>query len=194
MFLVNYWKLLGVILSKGNDQIVRYYQNYTKYYGANVVVKNTSGTDVTNVITDMTNSNSNNYGQYTVYIAYNKKLLSSWNFVCGDDDTEVSGREYSLGNDITSTFSNIQMTQNVYADEYGLHTLLTITGINNTGSNVTIKEIGFTKPIYYVTDTSSYSNTAYNTPILLFRKVLDEPVVVANNGGAFNINVEINNR
>lgn len=194
MFLVNYWKLLGVILSKGNDQIVRYNQNWVKYYSASDVIKNTSGTDVSNIITDMTNSNGTNYGTATVYIAYNKKLLSYWSFVCGDDDTEVSGREYSLGNDITSTFSNIQMTQNVYADEYGLHTLLTITGINNTGSNVTIREIGFTKPIYYVTDTSSSSNTAYSTNVLLFRKVLDNPVVVANNGGVFNINVEINNR
>lgn len=115
------------------------------------------------------------------YGFYNNTITDTFGVVVGTDDTPFSAEDFILGSQIThgsglgqlaySAQSEPVTTYNTSTKKY----TQTITRVfnNNSGSSITIKEIGLISRISpWTTSTSSY--------YLMARDVLDTPVVVAN--------------
>lgn len=101
----------------------------------------------------------------------------------GIGDTAVSSNDYCLDNDVTASITNLQITVSDAADDAKEITIITITGVNNSGSDINIKEIGLSKNIIY-----NYAY-GYNSDVLLVRSVLNNPITILN-GNSFTIPLE----
>ena len=162
MILKNWWAYLAAI-----------YSNLMGY---------PAQTDIMTAIREVGGSNVRIKTQCSGYVSDNAAQLAKLNpkldlsFGLAELDTEPSPNEYSLENDVTSSFS---ITQNFATSwEEGKEiTIGNITAINiSTKVARTIKSIGIFKTI-----------TAFNggtAKFLVVRELLDEPIVVPP-GGSF---------
>ena len=114
---------------------------------------------------------SQNFANY----AYPKARLGS-----GTDD--VSFYDYCLSNDITSNLSNVKLVNTINMGDNGIERTFTITGNNNTNSDMTITEVGITISVIYGTSPSSTNNA----DLMIFKHKLDESVTI-HSGQGFNI-------
>lgn len=117
------------------------------------------------------------YNSGTTFTALNYGLRCNISALVGSDDTEPVSTDYCLGNNITQSFSNYGVTVSESYTDDKLSTIITITGVNNTNSSLTIAEFGVTKIIY--TRWGEYSNDT----AMLIREVLDSPIVVPSGKG-----------
>ena len=106
----------------------------------------------------------------------------------GTGDTTPAKTDTDLASRLTTNdgLRSLTTTVNISYDENGLKTIVTITGINNTGVSVTIKEAG----VYGW----SGNYDGFNNPtgfILYARTLLDTPITVPN-GQGFSVSVEWN--
>ena len=89
--------------------------------------------------------------------------------VVGTGDTEPTSSDYALDTPISLS----SYTENISysADDNGFKTTIVISGINNTSSSITIKEIGTYKRVY--------NSSGYLIQNILFtRTLLDTPITV----------------
>lgn len=107
----------------------------------------------------------------------------------GTGDTAPTATDYALEADASASFSNLTLsaaTRAIAVDEDGKayisHTH-TISGVNNSGASVTIKEIG----IYY--KNWHYASGSYYCDLLFAREVLPEPVIVTA-GDSFSLPID----
>lgn len=110
--------------------------------------------------------------------------------IVGSGDTDPTPADYDLDTDITSNITNYATSANISADANGLHTVITVSGQNNTGSSITIAEIGVIKrvrsQIYHRSDDPMPDP---DEKCLFVRHVLDSPKTVPN-GEGFNLTFE----
>lgn len=93
--------------------------------------------------------------------------------VLGTGDTPPDLSDFGLANDVTSSL-NISCAVNTGAENGALKTVLTVSGTNSTGSEITIKEFGIAKDYYCG---SSGTSSTYKKH-LIARELLNEPKVV----------------
>ena len=113
--------------------------------------------------TTITNTNQNDYA----CLYYNGFVL----FV-GDGTTEPAETDYKLANAVKLDVTGASCTHNANGKTY-----VTRSFTNNTGADVTVKELGC-----YIFCCNAGSHPSYNaTPIVMIgRTVLDTPVTIAN--------------
>lgn len=109
----------------------------------------------------------------SAYFLKNMEPLYDIGIAIGTGTTPVTANDYQLANDVTSSL-NPTITTNVGSDANGIHVVNTISGINTSGSSVTITEVGAYKNIY----TNCYDPTK-NEKCLFVRHILDSPITLA---------------
>lgn len=158
MVLNNYWKAI--------QSLGRIYGSSGNFSSGMV---NISGDSVPNLLTYVGGSSSAGLWQ----IRTNKMGV-----LVGSGTTEPTAEDYRLENDVTSSFSNVSVSDSLNATENGLSQVFTVGGDNLSGDEITITEVGITKTYSGQNEVSDSS-----TQVVLFaRIVLDTPVVVPNNG------------
>lgn len=93
----------------------------------------------------------------------------------GSSATTPTGTDYALSTDITSSFSNVQLTTSVSSDGDLERTTFVLTGDNATGSAITIREIGIAKLMHIA---FPYEGEEYLSPFLMIHHVLQDPEVI----------------
>lgn len=103
-------------------------------------------------------------------------------FRVGTGDKAVAIDDYCLDSDVTSSFSNV-----IYNSCIGLNenhrkvVTITWTGTNNTNSDITITEVGVGSRFLGINNPqveSSSSGNFFSKEVLIFRHLLEQPVVV----------------
>lgn len=120
---------------------------------------------------------------------YNKDgSLRSFNYglklVLGTGTEPIRDDDYHLDADITSSISNYVQSFNWSHDDYSYTLTATGSGFNNTGTTITLSEVGIVKTVLHYN-----SSTEINEPILIARKLLDNPIVVMP-GKGFSLTIE----
>lgn len=92
----------------------------------------------------------------------------------GTGNTPVTAEDYCLSNNVTSSFSNLTavLSEVVSVDTDGIPNakiVMSISGVNTSGSSVTIKEVGLSKNM----------DLLGAHEILFVRHILDTPITVA---------------
>ncbi len=106
----------------------------------------------------------------------NFSLRANLTLMVGSSDQEPTPSDYNLLGNQTGSFSNYQVNVVTSSESGSYKTIITASGRNSSGSAITIKEIGVGKKIITVVpDTMPYT-------VLFVRHILDEPIVVENNG------------
>ena len=103
----------------------------------------------------------------------NYSLKTSLGILLGSGDTEPSGTDYCLANNITTSFSSLSASISTSGDGNAQRTVVTISGIWSGGSATTLREIGIKKNILVSTYDSSTAD------ILFIRHMLDQPIDLA---------------
>lgn len=171
MILNNYYKAYAYFSS--------HHMNATaSAYGwdqVNLGLVDTSGTAVGDLPIDCQNTPS-----YIEYVARNYSMKDDITVNVGEGDTEPTLNDYALEDDVTISLSNYSVSISPSSESGMAKLVATVTGINNTGESITIREVGVVKKFYY--GTTSTSESAYKN-VLLLRHVLDTPKEVANGEG-----------
>lgn len=170
MILNNYWKYLAVMFNSNNlvqTEIIK-----------NTGVRNTSG--VSFGIT----AGSSYYTNYINELSVNLYPRKNTTVRVGTGDTAVTADDYDLANDVTNALSNVTNSQNLVVNDEGkLITTYLFSATNNTGNELTIKEVGIHKAnIWGGSNGSEPKNSCF-----LARKILDNPITVPN-GTSFTVN------
>lgn len=180
MILNNYWNF---IIGATNQPwyVTQGTTSVTTSFGC----KNTSGQDLAVAIGGYGMSSGEEY----LYMAQLREheLLDA---IIGSGDTDPTPADYGLDTDITSIITNYATSVNISADANGLHTIITVSGQNNTGDSITISEIGVIKRVRSVIYHRSDDPIPDPDQKCLFvRHVLDSPKTVPN-GEGFNLTFE----
>lgn len=160
MILSNYWKHVQFTLCDVGSRP-------TKNYG----FVDVTGTEVGAIM--ITPSGTN----YTDAYFYSKARLRNFeNIILGDGTGTVQPTDYNLFHPNTDLWSSLSWNMSSAPDDNGFTSTIIISGQNHTGETNQITEFGLTKS--FVT-TSGQSSTSQ---ILMVKVMLDEPVVVPNDG------------
>ena len=170
MILNNYWNLASYMHSHN----ITFDNNVWQNLG----VKNLSGSEITQIWANCSYSSS--FAQFSVACAKNHSLRLELDALLGTGTTTPEASDYCLDNDITNNIANLSVTSNTGADEDGLKTIVTISGTNLTGNEITISEIGITKTIYYFDQ--QWTNVS-SSKSLMARELLNNPITVPNGQG-----------
>lgn len=125
---------------------------------------------------------SNEY-RYQSLIQYNTKIRQFNGVRVGIGTGQIQPSDYCLFNDITSDISNLEFEVMHSTLDNKFSSIINISGINNTGSEITITELGITKT--FIINTTG----AQGAPIMLAKLLLNRPVTVPANG-AFAFTIE----
>lgn len=149
------------------------YNNVINNYGFSVYSYQTvvAGLDSNGNNVDMTYQSGSNSTIPSITANWRDRYDVS--LAVGTGDTEPAANDLHLENDVTSSFSNVSNTYANSADASKVKTLFTFTGINMTGSPITLKEIGIIKRLRC----GASSSDVYKT-MLINRTLLEEPVTV----------------
>ena len=144
-------------------------------------VKTMTGSDFNTIpIGDSANSSASSVRtDYVKGVTETKILWSDLYPVVGSGETPPAVTDYQLSNDISSSIGNLTMSTviNNSGENYSIELINTISGKNNTNSNITITEVGIYKNINY--RNLFYYHDCY--PVLLIKEALDEPITLAPN-------------
>ena len=155
MILTNYWKWLNI------TQTTNAYNNdyYNPTYNIGLIDLNGDETPIS-PNTDSGGWESRNFENGAI------------RFGSGTDDVAIT--DYSMNNDCTSSIGNIEYNMTSSGTEEGFSRTITVTGYNNSGSELTITEVGYAKAIqWYSRDDGWHDNsilfckTKLNTPLFL---------------------------
>ena len=160
MILDNYYKLVGWFSGRYNDMS----NNYTAAIG----VFDDTGTLISDVLY---NSSNNQY--YATCANSNATVRSALSFRVGSGTTDPEIHDYTMETDVTSSFSNFKSDITVACSVGKIMLTSVLTGINTSGSSVTINEIGLFKTLY------CSSIGSVQKDIMLIHHKLDSPIVVA---------------
>lgn len=168
MILNNYWKWLNI------TQTTNGYNTDYNPPVYNIGLKNISGDTVPiSPNTDNGGWETRNFANATVRF--------------GSGSGAITADDYAMSNDCTDDLGSINVSVTSAASEDGITRTMTITGLNNSGDDVTITEVGYAKIIQWH-DRDSGMKTEYT----LFSKTkLSEPLTLAD-GDSFLINLAWN--
>lgn len=167
MILNNYWRALNII-----KDIV--FANGTKDYG----LYDTNGNSIGAIWYGGDGAVS---GIRNIERAlYNVRLRNDHvGIVIGKGEGSINAADYSLFDDCTAGFSNITTNFIFTNDNDAFNQIIDINASNNSGSAITVTEIGITKNFYT-------SSNAFSNPVLLAKMQLDTPIIVPA-GGTFHV-------
>lgn len=167
MVLSNYWKAL---------KLATIFDGYSspKYIDLGLVKIN--GDKSENILY------SNGY-RYQSFIQYNTKIRQFNGVRVGIGTGQIQPSDYCLFNDITSGIGNLEFEVIHSTLDNKFSSIINISGINNTGSEIIITELGITKTFIIDTDGTQ------GAPIMLAKLLLNRPVTVPANG-AFAFTIE----
>lgn len=97
----------------------------------------------------------------------------------GSGTTDPAFHDYNLESDLSASLEHVTSNITLGADGDCLKIIGTISGVNNSGSDITITEVGLFKG--YTSNTYDYSTPT--AKLLYARLLLDEPLVVKNRTG-----------
>ena len=111
---------------------------------------------------------------YPAYSApWNTALCSR--LIVGTGNNPASVSDVDLQTDVTSSLSSVEQTATTGADNNSLKTVYTISATNDTGAEITIKEVGI--------ETTVYNSSNQTFKILTARQLLQNPITVAAGAG-----------
>lgn len=147
----------------------------------------TSGTSGQIPAAQMTFLNGTQQPYYGIqnYVRISQNFSNNYSYPTarlGSGTNNVTFTDYCLGNDITSSLSNVNLVNTINMGDNGIERTFTITGNNNTNSDITITEVGITITVIYGTAPTSTNNA----DLMIFKHKLDEPITVPS-GQGFNI-------
>jgi hypothetical protein len=162
MILNNYWRLKHAI----DTAIFRFANGWAI---ENIGLIDINGNSFNTVV-------STNPSEY-YYMVRNMQLKTDLIARVGSGIRDAALNDYALASDISANISNLNYSiATTYTNGQEV-TTVTITGTNNTSSDITINEIGLMKAIYRDGVSTSYNYT------MLCRSVLDDPITVAAGDG-----------
>ena len=164
MILKNYWNIMNDIMTKASPT-------------ANILgtaKRLSDGFDVQYQV----GGNNSAYAQG--YVIQNANMKGDISFRVGTGTTEPTIDDYGLANDVTSSFTGMTVSVSSVVSE-GAKVVYLASGTNNTGSDITIKEVGIAKDVK-----KGESGSPTVSTVLLTRDVLASPITVeAGQGFAF---------
>lgn len=182
MILNNYWNFI-IGATNQSYYVTQGTESVTTSFGC----KNTSGMDLAVAVGGYGVSSNEELGNAFLDQIREHSLLDA---IVGSGDTDPTPTDYDLDTDITSSITNYAASANISADANGLHTVITVSGQNNTGSSITIAEIGVIKWVHSVIyHRSDEPMPDPDNKCLFVRHVLDSPKTVPN-GEGFNLTFE----
>lgn len=140
----------------------------TQNQKANIKAKNVSGDNI--YITEFLNT-----GYSATFRAYSS--ISTAGIYVGSDGTAATDEDYTLGHPLAGLSGNISAGYS-YDSNNDMLLNIDITLTNSSGSEVTIREIGYAGTAYY-SDTFGGTPSSSTTPVLIDRTVLDAPMTIA---------------
>lgn len=174
MILNNYWNLMagmaGLTFAWSND--VDEYDD--------IGLKDTNGSSL------LINPHTTDQGGNSADVVANWNPRAKLSAVIGNGAQNPTASDFALGNDVTDDMSNYSVTVNTSATNGEISTVITITGMNNTGDTITISEVGIVKEI---TTTQGTTYTHVKKDCLLVKLLLDTPKTVAP-GEGFTLTLE----
>ena len=96
----------------------------------------------------------------------------------------IQPTDYALFDDVTSSFSDVQLSVASDATDEGYSSIYTVSGQNNTEAAITISEVGICKT-FWISD----QQPMYNQPAMFVKMLLENPITVPA-GGTFQLNVQ----
>lgn len=174
MILNNYWNLMA-----GMAGLTFAWINDTDSL-ENIGLKDTNGSSL------LVNPHTTDQGGSSADVVANWNPRAKLSAVIGDGGQEPTASDFALGNDVTNDMSNYSVTANTSATNGEISTVITITGMNNTGVAITISEVGIVKEIT-TTESGNYGHVKKNC--LLVKHLLDTPKTVAP-GEGFTLTLE----
>lgn len=155
-----------------------------------------------NIITDFNTTKLKNYGQVnTNGGTLTRTWINAQNGVgnirlrtdnlavrLGKGVGNITAQDYALFDDCTANIGNLAFVSafsSADTDE-GFSQLITITGTNNSSSDITLTEVGITKTFTVEVNIEGVTTSA---PVMLAKMLLDNPITVRA-GGSFRIVVE----
>ena len=169
MILNNYWKWL--------DATLKTYFHSESYYDptTDIGMKNLSGEDAP--ISLASNSDET---------AWESRNFENGEMRFGSGTGSTTAEDYSVATDITDSLSNLSLSISS-AGTNGLDRTFTATGANNSGSAITITQVGSAKTVKW------YDNdTGYHTEKVLFCKTTLTTPITVEDGDSFLINLAWN--
>lgn len=153
MILSNYWKWLDGIMTSN--------PNSSEYYdpSQDIGLKNMSGD--TAYISLSTSNNERRYRNRNIRDGAAR---------LGSGSGEITASDYSMSDDCTSSISNLEYTVNSSGTDDGFNMTIAISGTNNSGSELTITEVGYCKFVSSEQDGDNnvlICKTKLNTPLTL---------------------------
>lgn len=189
MFLKNFFELQRLISN------IVFYQSQTAPYAMETSLKAIDGT----AFTSFPNTNFTNFTTSSNYQATARAIVNpfyNWSAVVGTGNATGSSSDYALDDDVTSDFIDTDTTASFTVDSDGhFVAIVTWSGTNNSGADITLKEIGVKMILGDKTD--SASNTPSNSNItlrsvLIARMVLTNPVEIPDGtGGTITAKIEM---
>ncbi len=164
MILNNYWAIKGYTLNNGPVAS-------SSYATVDIGLKDLSG-----------NTAGFPYqvnGSNTSYIFPNWIALYNASAKVGTGTAQPDADDYDIDIDCTSSFSNFTVTVNANAGDGELTTVATISGINTSGSDVTISEVLIYRELYNPT----IPMPSNQPKIAIVHEKLSSPIAVPNGSG-----------
>lgn len=121
--------------------------------------------------------------RYQSFIQWNARIRTFDGIRIGTGTGQVQPSDYCLFNDVTDSIGNLEFNVLHSTLDNKFSSIINVSGINNSGSEITISELGITKK--FIIDTTG----AKGAPIMLAKLLLNRPVTVPANG-AFAFTIE----
>lgn len=173
MILNNYWNLKGYAQTHYIPQIP------CSKTVVDIGLKNTSGSAATFLASG--NSSLTSYSVNIVAtISTNYPLLYGLTARIGTGLTDPTTEDYNLTSDVTSSFSNYQVSINSSAEDGICKVTITVSGTNTSSNSITITEIGLFRDV--ITDADNYHQFSRAT-IMLVHESLTTPITVPSGQG-----------
>lgn len=172
MILNNYWKWLNICQTT---------QGYNNDYNApiyNIGIIDTMGVE---------RAISPNDSQSGWIEPNAPRKFASGSILFGSGNDDISATDYAMSNDCTSSIGNVNYTITSSATDNGFSRTITVTGYNNSGSELTITEVGYAKGLRW--HDREEGNQNYSA--LFCKTKLNEPLTLPA-GGNFLINIAWN--
>ena len=145
MILNNYWKWLDAILK------TYFYSESYNDPTTDIGMKDLSGNDAPISLASSSNET-----------AWESRNFENGEMRFGSGTGSATADDYALATDITDSLSNISLSISS-AGTNGLDRTFTVTGTNNSGSAITITQVGYAKTVKWYD-----SDTGYHTEKVLF--------------------------
>lgn len=170
--------------------ILNNYFNYKTYIDSNLLEEINSG-QTTYVNIGAKDINGNDFYLMNKaylqadrpYLRQNAAIKIDISAILGTGTTEPTATDYALQNDITENLSRVTVTTNISYETGKEKTVITVSGVNITGNELTISEIGIYKTAYGSDNNGTPGHSPVPLKVLFIRHLLETPKTVASGEG-----------